>query len=402
MFASRLAGATTFMIYLGTLLLSVLSFYTTYKGLTIILDERMALVGSLGLQIVLLGIAWSLMKFRERRGIYLLVFGVTAIFSIFFSYANFDTTLQEKTRIADVRAKYTAEVREVLAEYSRLAKQAEMKGRYQVTRIEKLLEMEETRGWSTIVDEGSHDPYIQGIIDGARQTIRSWEENQGQKYTQGQGRGIIVNYLESHLAQSESNAEIVSAYTSRIDSINLSLNSDLPVSKQYELVNTAWATFPFNETEVLTARATELPVPPDQASFVEKPSSRQEGLRLVINDLAEMNNLALFSLLLAIAVDMIIIIMAFAGSHILGGVDYIFDRLKQEASKTIDSLPLHDPEKLAAALKTDVEKFRKASEYGLDVSKVLWEYKNAKKKFKSGSEDTKEEETPKDKQLEEF
>ena len=136
MFASRLAGATTFMIYLGTLLLSVLSFYTTYKGLGIVLDERMAMVGSLGLQIVLLGIAWSLMKFRERRGTYILVFGVTAIFSIFFSYVNFDTALQDKTRSANVRGKYALEVREVLAEYSRTAKQAGMKGRYQVTRIE--------------------------------------------------------------------------------------------------------------------------------------------------------------------------------------------------------------------------------------------------------------------------
>jgi len=160
MFASRLAGATTFMIYLGTLLLSILSFYTTYKGLAIVIDERMALVGSLGLQTVLLGIAWSLMKFRERRGTYLLVFGVAATFSIFFSYANFDTNLQEKTRTANVRSKYTQTVREVLAEYSRLAKQAEMKGRYQLARMEKLLEMEEAKGWSTIVDEGSKDPYI--------------------------------------------------------------------------------------------------------------------------------------------------------------------------------------------------------------------------------------------------
>jgi len=401
MFASRLAGATTFMIYLGTLLLSILSFYTTYKGLAIVIDERMALVGSLGLQIVLLGIAWSLMKFRERRGTYLLVFGVAAIFSIFFSYANFDTNLQEKTRTSSVRSKYTQNVREVLGEYSRTAKQAAMKGRYQVARLEKLLEMEEERGWATIVDEGSKDPYIQSIIDGARATIRSWEANQGSKYTQGQGRGIIVNYLESNLSQAKMNVEMIEAYTTEIDSINLALNSELPVSDQYDLANAAWATFPYNETALLTAQEIALPIPPNQAEYIEKPASSQEALKLVINDLAEMNHLALFSLLLAIAVDMIIIIMAFAGSHIVGGVDYIFDRLKEEASKTLDSLPLDDPEKLARALKTDVEKFKKASEYGLDVSKVLWEYKNAKRKFKSGKEGDIDE-SKSERQLEEF
>ncbi len=401
MFASRLAGATTFMIYLGTLLLSILSFFTTYRGLAIVIDDRMALVGSLGLQIVLLGIAWSLMKFRERRGIYLLVFGVAATFSIFFSYANFDTNLQEKTRTASVRSKYTQNVREVLAEYSRTAKQAAMKGRYQVARLEKLLEMEEERGWATIVDEGSKDPYIQSIIDGARATIQSWEVNQGSKYTQGQGRGIIVNYLESNLTQAKTNVELIEAYTTEIDSINLSLNSELPVSDQYDLANRAWATFPYNETSLLTAQEINLPIPPNQAEYVEKPASSQEALKLVINDLADMNHLSLFSLLLAIAVDMIIIIMAFAGSHIVGGVDYIFDRLKEEASRTLDSLPLDDPEKLARALKTDVEKFKKASEYGLDVSKVLWEYKNAKKKFKTGKEEDIEE-SDSERQLEEF
>ena len=197
------------------------------------------------------------------------------------------------------------------------------------------------------------------------------------------------------------NVEQIKEYTGKIDSINLALNSELPVARQYELANTAWATFPYNETALLTSQETILPIPPNQAEYVEKAGSTQEALKLVINDLAEMNHLALFSLLLAIAVDMIIIIMAFAGSHIVGGVDYIFDRLKQEASKTLDSLPLDDPEKLALALKTDVEKFKKASEYGLDVSKVLWEYKNAKKKFKSGKEEGSEE-SKKERQLEEY
>ena len=142
-------------------------------------------------------------------------------------------------------------------------------------------------------------------------------------------------------------------------------------------------------------------MPPNQAEFVEKPASSQKALKLVIEDLIELNSLALFSLLLAIAVDLIIIIMAFAGSHIIGGVDYIFDRLKQEASKKIDNLSLDDPEELARALRTDVEKFRKASEYGLDVSKVLWEYRNARRKLKYAKDDGQRS-PEKEKQLEEF
>ena len=54
------------MIYFGTFLVSVLSFFTTYPGLTISLDRWLALIGSLGLQTAMLVIAWNLMRIRKR------------------------------------------------------------------------------------------------------------------------------------------------------------------------------------------------------------------------------------------------------------------------------------------------------------------------------------------------
>ncbi len=95
--------STAGMIYLGTLLLSVLSFFTTFMGMKILLDPNLAFIGALGLQIALLGIAWNLMRFKNNRTYYLIVFMASASFSILFSYANFDSSLKSKTRLEGCR-----------------------------------------------------------------------------------------------------------------------------------------------------------------------------------------------------------------------------------------------------------------------------------------------------------
>jgi len=74
--------------------------------------------------------------------------------------------------------------------------------------------------------------------------------------------------------------------------------------------------------------------------------------------------------------------MAFAGSLIVGDVEHIFDKIKKETNRKLDEISLDDSVALNETLKSNIEKYRKASEYGLDVSRLIWEYKNAKKDFK--------------------
>ncbi|MCP4706889.1 MAG: hypothetical protein GY865_20000 [candidate division Zixibacteria bacterium] len=382
MISNRLSRITTFMIYIGTFLLSILSFFTTFNGMTILLDKQLAFIGSLGLQVVLLGIAWSLMRMRENKLTYVFAFGIAAAFSIFFSFVNFDTGLQEATRAHKTRGQYSQALQTALGDYSQSAKQASMKGRYQISRLEKLLELENENGWATIVDEGSKDDFIQSIIDGARATVLSWETSQGEKYRQGKGRGIITNYLETNLAQLDENLLIIDNYIESVDSLAMTLNGDLAVSSQVEIANSAWVRFPLNEVEVLTASAVDVPMPPNQADYVEKSINRQQAFMLVLNDLLEMNKLAIFALLLAIAIDLIIIIMAFAGSLFVGDVEHIFNKIKKETNRKINKISIDDPDALNETLQNNIKKYRQASEYGLDVSRLINEYKNAKKGHK--------------------
>ncbi|MEZ5359329.1 MAG: hypothetical protein R3F48_10925 [Candidatus Zixiibacteriota bacterium] len=382
MLISKLSKLTSFMIYGGTFLLSVLSFFTTYYGLTILLDKPLALMGSLGLQIAMLGIAWNLMKIRENRASYVIVFMLTALFSMFFSYANFDSSLKANTRATEARREYAEAARPVLNQLAQMTREGAVRGEYQVSRIAKLIELEEDKGWATVVDEGSRDEFVQSVIDGARLMVDSWKTRQGADYRQGKGRGIIADYLHSRRSQAEGLLTDLIEYQKLVDSISLAYSSEQPVEKQYGLVNRAFVEFPTSAYTALTADTKIIPSPPPQIEFIEKPLNRQQAFMLVIQDLLTFDYLAFFSLLLAVSIDLIVILMALAGSYALDDDEHVFNRVRTDANRRVKNIAEDDHDEFIKALKDNIRQFEEASEYGLQLQKVLEEYKTKKKNFK--------------------
>jgi len=384
MFSSNVGRVTTIMIYLGTLLISILSFFTTFKGLNIILSWELALLGSLGLQTAMLGIAWNLIKIKENRGSYVLAFSIAAVFSIFFSYANFDTNLKANTRPREVRNSYYENAKVVMSEYASQAKKAVLTARYQVDRIGSLVEMEEEKGWATVIDEGSQDKFVQSIINGARLTVESWEKGTGADYRQGKGRGIIINYLESRQLQAQKNFSQIQSYAEYVDSLALTLTPALTVEEQYSTVNKAYVNFPIGVAAMITSNDNTalLSDPPAIVDFAEKPANTQQALMLVIGDLYQMDRLTFLSLMLAIAIDFIVILIAFAGSHIMAKSDFILERIEEDAVKRLKEAELDDVDKFNKILEGNLQIYRKATQYGKDINRIAEDYHNAKDRFK--------------------
>ncbi|MBU0982534.1 MAG: hypothetical protein KKA42_01590 [candidate division Zixibacteria bacterium] len=375
MSAGRSITLTSSMIYLGILLISVLSFFTTYAGLAIFLAKPLALIGSLGLQTAMLGIAWNIMRVRQSRAAYALVFASAAAFSIFFSYANFSSSLKGNTRAHEARAGYAEASRPVVREFATVARQALARAEYQEKRVTDLLELEDTKGWATIVDEGSNDPVVQEIIDGARRTVDSWQQRQGTSYRQGAGKGIISNYLASWRNQVQNNLWAVGKYVHAIDSLALMLNSNLPVTEQYDLVNYAVVNFPTAAYAMITTETPSLPEPPFPSDFVEKPANGQQALMLVIADLYPMDRLTFFSLLFAFVIDFIVIVMAICGSLIMDEQEYVFDRVEKDSAERIRKMNLDDPGHFAGQLDQNIQRMRHAGNYGKELGNVLEDIK---------------------------
>ncbi len=376
------AKFTTVLIYVGTFMISLLSFFTTYQGLSIFLELPLALLGSLGLQTAMLGIAWNLMRQKENRFAYVAVFSVAALFSIFFSYVNFNSSLKGNTRAQVARENYATDSRPILRKYASEARAALNKGEYQSRRLADLLEMEQTNGWATVVDEGSNDLFIQSVIDGARRTVASWNDRQGSSYHQGSGQGIIVNYLTTWNDQVRRNLVTLKRYVQTVDSLSLLLSSNLPVKRQFDLVNYASVDFPLGEYNAITAGNITLAEPPFIANYVEAPINRQQAMMLVINDLHPMDRLTFFSLFFAIVIDMIVLVMALCSSQAVDSIDRVFRRVERDATRRIEKLPLDDPEEFARSLKGNIERLREASEYSRHLEEVMNEFTSARDRIK--------------------
>lgn len=379
---TKTARFTTLLIYVGTFMISLLSFFTTYLGLSIFLEQPLALLGSLGLQTAMLGIAWNLMRLKENRVAYVVVFSVAAIFSIFFSYVNFNSSLKGNTRAQVARESYAIDSRPILREYATESREALSKGEYQSRRLADLLEMERANGWATVVDEGSNDQFIQSVIDGARRTVASWNDRQGTSYHQGSGQGIIVNYLTTWNDQVTRNLATLEKYVQTVDSLSLLLGSDLPVKEQFDLINYASVTFPLGEYKTITAGRADLPEPLFIANYVEAPVNRQQAMMLVIDDLHPMDRLTFFSLLFAVVIDMIVLVMALCSSQAVDSIDRVFRRVERDASRRIEKLPLDDPEEFARSLKGNIERLREVSKYSRHLEEVMDEFSTARNRLK--------------------
>ena len=362
---------TTLLIYFGTFLISVLSFFTTYFGLAIFLDQPLALLGSLGLQTAMLGVAWNLIRLRNNRAAYMLVFCCAATFSIFFSYVNFNANLKGAVRSQQARDAYSLAARPVLRQYADLAKEALTLGQYQSKRLADLLELENSNGWATVVDEGSSDPFIQSVIEGARRTAESWKYTQGTDYRQGSGKGIITNYLTSWTDQVDRHLSSIKRYVHSVDSVSLLIRGSLSVADQHDLVNYASVIYPLIEHEVLASSRPVLLLPPFPGDYVESPANRQQAMNLVISDLYPMDRLTFFSLFFAIIIDLIVIVMALSTSHAVDALDYVFARLEEDASRRLRKIPLDDPQAFTRSMEANLERLRQADEYTRNLDEVL-------------------------------
>jgi len=243
-----------------------------------------------------------------------------------------------------------------------------------------LIRLEEQRGWATIGDEGSQDKFLQSIIDGARRSVESWKNSQGSDYRQGKGRGLITNNLETRLNQSRENYAVVHRYVEDLNSLGLSLNARMPVQEQFEIVNRAFVGFPLGEISLINFDGAELGLttPPSTVPFAETAENRQQALMIVIEDLYRLDSLSIFALLLAFSVDFIVMLMALAGGYAIQNMDYLMERLEEDSVTRLKGAPLDDQKAFGDILDGNISRYRKGTQYSLDLMTLMSEYKAAR------------------------
>ncbi len=94
-------------LFVSSVLLSVVSWYTTQQGMALYLSPWFSFLASLGVQSALVLVAWLVGVTESRRGLLVAVYAVTAAVSIAFSYVSLHTWFASRERPATIeRALY--------------------------------------------------------------------------------------------------------------------------------------------------------------------------------------------------------------------------------------------------------------------------------------------------------
>src|SRR5260221_8436589 len=94
-------------LFVSSVLLSVVSWYTTQQGMALYLSPWFSFLASLGVQSALVLVAWLVGVTESRRGLLICVYAVTAAVSIAFSYVSLHTWFASRERPATIeRALY--------------------------------------------------------------------------------------------------------------------------------------------------------------------------------------------------------------------------------------------------------------------------------------------------------
>ena len=75
-------------LFVSTCLLSIVSWYTTYRGMALYLSVWFSFLASLGIQAALVLVAWLIGFTRDRRPLLIAVYAATAIVSIGFWHVD--------------------------------------------------------------------------------------------------------------------------------------------------------------------------------------------------------------------------------------------------------------------------------------------------------------------------
>jgi hypothetical protein len=309
--ASPLVGG----LFVASAMLAVVSWYTTFEGMSLYLSRWFALLASTGIQVALLFVAWLIGLGGARRAQLIVVYGITAVVSIAFSYVSLYRWFSERERPALVRRELYDRLAETAAQADSTLASAAAEARKHSLALEEMAQAEKTHGH--ISRAADSDPYLNRV----RESVAREASGTGVAYREGAGSGVRYTAFERYARLARESQQSIDAARAAIVSWRAAAKADAPAEQQLRSFHAAFDAVPWTEVnDALHAGRAIRPEPPALADYVDKTSGGQEDLLLAFSELlASPGPRHAFSFVLAAFIDIIIFLLAFAaGPHLSG------------------------------------------------------------------------------------
>jgi hypothetical protein len=302
-------------LFVASGLLSVVSWYTTWQGMALYLSPWFSVLASLGIQSALVLVAWLVGITRTRQALLIVVYAVTAVVSIAFSYVSLYTWFSARERPAAVQRRLYDTLAEAGGRSRELLTAAVAEGQKHALALEEMAAAEKAHGY--VSRSGDADPWLTRVREAVAEEARSFASS----YPEGAGAGLRYTAFDRH-------ARIARQTVAQIQQSQRGFADLLASRKPLEPTETQLRTFrqvydavPWNEVrDTLHAGPLELPAVPSYSDFVDHSATSQEDLLLAFEELLSApTSRHATAFTLAAFIDVVVFLLAWAsGPFFLG------------------------------------------------------------------------------------
>jgi hypothetical protein len=301
-------------LFVSSVLLSVVSWYTTQQGMALYLSPWFSFLASLGVQSALVLVAWLVGVTESRRGLLIAVYAVTAVVSIAFSYVSLHTWFAARERPATIERALYDELNAAAGRSQELLTDAVAEGQRHVLALEEMTAAEKAHGYiSRATDQ---DPYLARVRDAVAREAASY----GASYPEGQGPGLRYTAFDRHASLARQTVARLQESEKALAGFRAGLKPLDPTEAQLRAFRQVFDAIPWGDVrDTLHARVEPPPVPAYSA-FVDRAATGQEDLIIAFTELfSAPTSRHVLAFTLAAFIDLIVFLLAYASGPFFFG-----------------------------------------------------------------------------------
>lgn len=298
-------------LFLSTCLLSVVSWYTTYHGMTLYLSPWFALLASFGIQSALVLVAWLAGQARHNKVMLGAVYAMTAVVSIAFSYVSLYTWFSEKERPAIVERHLYDKITASSGKTAELLTAAITEAEKHTLALEEMTKAEKAQGFAARAEDA--DPYLKRVREAVAQEAQSG-------YREGAGAGLRYAAFERYTKLARNSLTQLQESRRTLLDFRAQLKPQDPSEQQIRQYRAVFDAVPWTEVESHLSKAVVRPEVPALSDHLDKTATGQEDLLLAFTELLSAPTARhVFSFALAAFIDVIVFLLAFSAGPHYGG-----------------------------------------------------------------------------------
>ena len=301
-------------LFVSSVLLSVVSWYTTQQGMALYLSPWFSFLASLGVQSALVLVAWLVGVTEARRGLLVAVYAVTAVVSIAFSYVSLHTWFAARERPATIERALYDELNAAAGKSEALVTAAVAEGQRHVLALEEMATAERAHGYiSRATDQ---DPYLARI----RQAVASEAASYGAFYPEGQGAGLRYTAFDRHASLARQTVARLQESQKALGDLRAGLKPLDPTDQQLRAFRQVFDAIAWNDVREQLHASVEPPSVPAYSAFVDRAATGQEDLIIAMTELFSAPTARhVVALALAVFIDVVVFLLAYAsGPYFFG------------------------------------------------------------------------------------